>query len=161
MRWEELGEQNCSIARALSVFGDRWTLMIIRDCFLGIKRFDEFLEGLQLSRTILTDRLNRLVEHTVLEKIPYQTKPTRYDYKLTPKGLALHPLILIMAEWGDTYYAEADGVPIIRTHKTCGEDFTSKIVCSECGELVTPGAVSAYNNPECKREPAFKLPIAR
>ncbi|MEH6401944.1 MAG: helix-turn-helix domain-containing protein [Sneathiella sp.] len=158
MRWEELRNENCSIARSLSVLGDRWTLMVLRDCFVGIKRFDEFLAGLQLSRTVLTDRLNKLVEHNVLEKVPYQTRPTRYNYKLTSKGLALQPLILTMAEWGDTYYSENGEPPVIRTHHTCEKNFKSIMACSECGEPVTARNVSAYINPNCEREPGIRLP---
>ncbi|MEP3245373.1 MAG: helix-turn-helix domain-containing protein [Sneathiella sp.] len=151
MRWEELGEQNCSIARSLAVFGDRWTLMILRNCFLGVKRFDDFLQDLSVSRTILTDRLNKLVEHGVLEKVPYQTKPTRYDYKLSHKGRDLHPIILAIAEWGDAYYAIDGEPPILRHHKSCGHDFNSKAVCSECGEVIKPHDVSARRNPKARK----------
>ena len=147
MRWEELGEQNCSIARSLAVFGDRWTLLILRDSFIGIKRFDDFMDDLNLSRTILTDRLNKLVEQGVLKKIPYQTRPTRYDYKLTEKGLALHPIIMAIVEWGDQYYAEPGKAPILRNHKKCGKDFKSVSTCSECGEEVAPRDVTLRRNP--------------
>ncbi|MBL4908338.1 MAG: helix-turn-helix transcriptional regulator [Sneathiella sp.] len=153
MRWEQLGEQNCSVARSLSVFGDRWTLLILRDSFLGIKRFDDFMDDLKLSRTILTDRLNKLVEHDVLIKVPYQTKPTRYDYKLTEKGRALHPVILAIVQWGDTFYAEDGEPPVLRTHKKCGHDFQAIVVCSECSEPIKPQDVTVRVN---RNSPAYK-----
>lgn len=161
MRWEELSDQNCSVARSLSVFGDRWTLMVLRDCFVGVKRFDNFLESLQVSRTILTDRLNKLVEHEVLEKVPYQTRPTRYNYKLTPKGLALQPLFIAMAEWGDTFYSIDGEQPIVRSHNTCGHNFKSVLTCSECGDPVNVRNVTAHINPNCKQAPGVKLKNVR
>lgn len=157
MRWEELGEEDCSVARSLSVFGDRWTLLILRDCFMGIKRFDDFMRDLELSRTILTDRLNKLVEHDVLKKEPYQIKPTRYDYKLTEKGLALHPVIMAIVQWGDAFYAENGEPPIIRTHKKCGHDFTAVTVCSECGEPVRAHDVKVRGNPKSVRKAKANL----
>lgn len=147
MRWEELSEQNCSVARSLAVIGDRWTLLILRDCFIGIKRFDDFMDDLELSRTILTDRLNKLVQHDVLKKVPYQTKPTRYDYKLTEKGLALHPIVLAIVQWGDDFYAEDGKEPVLRKHKKCGHDFKLVPTCSECGETIGARDVTLRRNP--------------
>jgi len=151
MRWEELGDQNCSVARSLAVFGDRWTMVIIRNCFQGVRRFDDFLEGLTLSRTILTDRLNKLVEHGVLEKVPYQERPVRYDYRLTEKGKDLHPLIMALVEWGDKYYALDGEPPIIRTHKQCGHDCHTMTVCSVCGEEVKAHDMTVRANPNAKK----------
>ncbi|WP_169545280.1 winged helix-turn-helix transcriptional regulator [Sneathiella aquimaris] len=148
MRWEELSEQNCSVARSLAVFGDRWTLLILRNCFLGVKRFDDFLEDLDLSRTILTDRLNKLVEQGVLKKVPYQEKPVRYDYKLTEKGLDLHSVIMAIVAWGDRHYAVDGEPPVIRTHTKCGKDFNTVTVCTECGEPVTAHDVKVRSNPK-------------
>ena len=91
MRWQELDQQPCSLARTLSVVGDRWTLMILRDCFLGIRRFDDFEKRLGITRHVLTDRLKKLVEQGVLSKVPYQERPRREEYRLTEKGLELHP----------------------------------------------------------------------
>src|SRR5215471_9292986 len=82
--------QNCSIARALEVVGERWTLLIVRDVFLGKRRFDELQASLGIARNVLTDRLNRLVEQGILERVPYSERPERYEYRLTPKGLELN-----------------------------------------------------------------------
>jgi DNA-binding HxlR family transcriptional regulator len=95
--------QNCSIARALEIVGERWTLLIIRDVFLGIRRFDELQESLGIARNVLTDRLNRLVDEGVLERLPYSERPTRYEYRLTAKGRDLNIALHGLRQWGDTY----------------------------------------------------------
>ena len=98
--------QNCSIARALEVIGERWTLLIIRDAFLGLGRFDEFQESLGISRNILTDRLNKLVDEGIFERVPYGTRSDRYDYQLTKKGLDLHVALVGLRQWGDRYLCD-------------------------------------------------------
>src|SRR5690554_1501081 len=85
MKWDDLDKQPCSLARALSVVGDRWTLVILRDCFLGVRRFDDLEKRLGITRHVLADRLKKLVEHGVLYKTPYQQKPVREEYRLTEK----------------------------------------------------------------------------
>jgi DNA-binding HxlR family transcriptional regulator len=98
--------QDCSIARALEVVGERWTLLIIRDAFLGLRRFDEFQESLGISRNILTDRLNKLVDEGIFERVPYGTRSDRYDYQLTKKGLDLHVALVGLRQWGDCYLCD-------------------------------------------------------
>jgi DNA-binding HxlR family transcriptional regulator len=98
--------QNCSIARALEIVGERWTLLIIRDVFLGIRRFDELQESLGVARNVLTDRLNRLVGEGVLERVPYSQRPTRYEYRLTAKGRDLNIALSGLRQWGDKYLSE-------------------------------------------------------
>ena len=99
--------QNCSIARALELVGERWTLLIIRDAFLGLRRFDEFQESLGISRNVLTDRLNRLVEEGIFEAVPYGIRQDRYDYQLTRMGLDLHVALVGLRQWGDKYLCDA------------------------------------------------------
>jgi DNA-binding HxlR family transcriptional regulator len=98
--------QNCSIAGALEVVGERWTLLIIRDAFLGLSRFDEFRESLGIARNVLTDRLNTLVEEEIFERVPYGDRPDRFDYRLTQKGLDLHVALIGLRQWGDTYLCD-------------------------------------------------------
>ena len=136
MKWNNLSNENCSLARSLAVLGDRWTLLVLRDAFLRVRRFDEFQERLGIARRVLTERLATLVEHGVLEKVAYQDRPTRYEYRLTKKGLALYPVILSMVHWGDAYYAGSEGPPVHHRHKACGHRFRSTMTCSECGEPV-------------------------
>jgi DNA-binding HxlR family transcriptional regulator len=143
MKWDDLNAQPCSIARALAVIGDRWTLMILRDCFLGVRRFEAFQARLGISRTIVTDRLRLLVEEGVLRREAYQANPVRHEYRLTDKGLELHPVILAIARFGDEHYAGEAGPPVLRRHKGCGCDFQPVQVCSECGEPVGAREVEA------------------
>src|SRR3954469_14636070 len=89
MKWDALRDEPCSVARTVAVIGDRWTLMILRDCFLGVRRFEDFQARLGISRTITTERLKTLVDEGVLRKVAYQDRPTRYEYRLTDKGLDL------------------------------------------------------------------------
>ena len=137
MRWDELDKQPCSLARAISVVGDRWTLVILRDCFLGIRRFDALEKSLGITRHVLADRLKKLVDSGVLYKTPYQQKPIREEYRLTEKGLELHPVILALVHWGDKHMVDERGVPIIHVHKKCGQVMQPVTVCSCCKEPVT------------------------
>ena len=98
--------QNCSIARALEIVGERWTLLIVRDCFLGLRRFEEFQQSLGVARNVLTDRLNRLVEEGILERVRYSERPERYEYRLTPKGRDLQVALAGLRQWGDRYVSE-------------------------------------------------------
>lgn len=137
MKWNELSSENCSLARSLAVIGDRWTLLVLRDAFLRVRRFDDFRARLGIARRVLAERLAALVKHGVMEKVAYQERPTRYEYRLTEKGLALYPAILSLVHWGDTYYAGPEGPPVRHRHKDCGHIFRSVITCSECGEALS------------------------
>ena len=136
MKWEEVGNQPCSIARALSVLGDRWTMLILRNAFMGIRRFDAFQENLGVTRHVLSERLKRLVEQEILVKVPYVDRQERFEYRLTEKGLELYPILLTMAAWADKWMDEGLGAPVVYEHKTCGHLFTPTLVCSECKEVV-------------------------
>ena len=108
--------QDCSIARALEIVGERWTLLIIRDAFLGLRRFDQFQESLGIARNVLTDRLTRLVEAGLLERSRYSERPERYEYRLTPKGRDLGIALAGLRQWGDKYLSEKP--PRIARRKT-------------------------------------------
>ncbi|MDP3853564.1 helix-turn-helix domain-containing protein, partial [Phenylobacterium sp.] len=116
MQWHELENQPCSVARTLSVIGDRWTLLVLRECFLRVRRFDDFQERLGIGRPILTDRLKKLVDAFVLTKVAYQTNPMRYEYRLTQKGLDLHPVVMAIVHWGDVHMVDKKGRPLIHRH---------------------------------------------
>ncbi len=139
MKWNELEEERCSIARTVSVIGDRWTLLVLRDCFLGVRRFDEFLGRLGISRPMLSDRLARLVEAGVLKKVSYQEAPVRHEYRLTPKGLDLHPVVMAIVHWGDVHMSGEEGRPLLHRHTVCGHTFDPLVVCSECHAPCTRG----------------------
>ena len=98
--------QNCSIARTLEIVGERWTLLIIRDVFLGLHRFDQLQESLGVARNVLTDRLNRLVEEGILERVQYRERPLRFEYRLTKKGRELNVALTALRQWGDAHLSE-------------------------------------------------------
>jgi DNA-binding HxlR family transcriptional regulator len=98
--------QNCSIARALEIVGERWTLLIVRDVFLGLRKFDEIQSELGIARNVLTDRLNRLVEEGILERVRYNERPERFEYRLTKKGRDLNIALTGLRQWGDQYLNE-------------------------------------------------------
>ena len=156
MRWANLEGEACSMARTLAVLGDRWTLMILRDCFLRVRRFEDFQARLGITRPLLARRLNKLVEAFVLAKVPYQQRPLRYEYRLTPKGLDLYPVILSMVHWGDIHYASKRGRPALHRHVSCGHDFDPVLTCSHCREALSardvrvrpgPGATNSRHLP--------------
>lgn len=147
MQWNELAEQNCSMSRTLSVVGDRWTLLILRDCFLKVRKFDDFQARLGIGRPILSDRLQKLVDSFVLTKVVYQQNPTRYEYRLTQKGLDLYPVIIAIVHWGDVHMSGKKGRPLLHRHKACGHEFTPVQVCSECGEALDPRGVEVLPGP--------------
>jgi DNA-binding HxlR family transcriptional regulator len=141
MKWNELSAANCSLARALAVIGDRWTLLILRDAFLRVRRFDDFQASLGIARRVLAERLTSLIDDGILEKVAYQERPARSEYRLTRKGLDLYPVILSLVHWGDAHFAGAEGPPVAHRHKGCGHVFHSVLTCSECGEPVDARAV--------------------
>ena len=147
MRSSELNGVACSMARAVSIFGDRWSLLILRDCFLRVRRFDDFQARLGVSRPILADRLDKLVKAFVLTKVAYQERPIRYEYRLTPKGLDLFPVIMAMVHWGDVHMAGKKGRPLLHEHLACQHVFDPVMVCSECGESLIPQAVRVLPGP--------------
>ena len=147
MQWSELEQQPCSVARTLSVIGDRWTLLILRDCFLRVRRFDDFQARLGIGRPILADRLQKLVDNFVLTKVAYQQHPTRYEYRLTPKGLDLYPIIMGIVHWGDVHMSGKKGRPLLHQHAACGHHFDPVMVCSECAEALDPRQVRVDPGP--------------
>ena len=137
MRWTEIGEQTCSVARTLAVVGDRWTLMILRDSFLGTRRFADFQRHLGAARNLVADRLAKLVENGILERRQYQDRPPRFEYLLSCKGRDLQPLMLALVAWGDRWMDDGNGPPIENVHAACGQPMHLRGVCSECGEAIT------------------------
>jgi DNA-binding HxlR family transcriptional regulator len=138
--------QNCSVARALEVIGERWTILLVRDAFLGVRRFEDFQRDLGLSRGVLTDRLNRLLEAGIFERRLYQERHERYEYRLTEKGRDLWPVTVALLRWGDRYYAE-QGPPRVVLHRDCGGEVTERLTCAKCGAELTARDVEARPGP--------------
>jgi len=97
------GQESCSVAQVLEIIGERWTWLIIRDAFLGLTKFVEFEKSLGIARNVLTDRLNRLVEEGIFERVLYQERPARHEYRLTQKGADLFTALNAIRQWGDQY----------------------------------------------------------
>jgi DNA-binding HxlR family transcriptional regulator len=152
--------QNCSIARTLEVLGDRWTILIARDAFLGVSRFDDFQRDLGLARNVLADRLGRLVEEGVLERRRYQERPDRFEYRLTAKGLDLWPVTVALMHWGDRYYPAEGGSPRVIRHRDCGGELTRHLTCGKCGAELGPRDVMAESGPGARGDRA-RTPGAR
>lgn len=135
MRHEELGDVYCSVARTWSVVGERWTMLILRECFRGERRFEHFQKKLTLGRNVLADRLQRLTDEGILERHLYQSRPDRHEYRLTSKGEDLYPVLLGLMAWGDKY--KNDTPPLRLVHKACGQDPTGELKCAHCGQAFT------------------------
>ena len=143
--------QVCSIARSLEVIGDRWTLLIVRDAFGGIRRFEDFRTRLGIAHNMLSDRLSRLTENGVLERRKYQDRPERHEYHLTDRGLALWPVIMSLLLWGDQFFAP-DGPPLMTRHRGCGGRLTPLFTCADCGANLGPFDVENTPGPGSRED---------
>jgi DNA-binding HxlR family transcriptional regulator len=139
-------DMSCSVAQCLDVVGEWWSLLIVRDAMLGVRRFGDFQARLGISRNILTQRLNHLVGKGILARVPYSDHPPRWEYRLTDRGRDLWPVITAMRQWGDTW-AAPDGPPLELRHEGCGQIVTAVPVCSHCGEPLDTSAVRAVPGP--------------
>jgi len=142
MKWDDVGQQVCSVARALSVVGERWTLLIVRDAFKGTRRFDDFQRSLGVTRHRLAERLQRLVDEGVMTRVAYSDRPVRYEYRLTRKGLSLYPVLVSLSHWGDTWLDQGAGAPLKFWHSRCGHESHPILGCSVCGDPLRPEEVS-------------------
>ncbi|HDR9767040.1 TPA: helix-turn-helix transcriptional regulator [Burkholderia cepacia ATCC 25416] len=147
MKWDDIGTLNCSVARTLAVLGDRWTMLILRNAFLGCRRFDAFQTQLGITRHVLAERLARLVDEGVLAKRAYQERPPRFEYRLTDKGLDLYPTLLALTAWGDRWKDDGQGPPVQLRHRTCGHLMHAVTVCSACGEPLDARDVQPERGP--------------
>ena len=136
--YPEFDPAACSVARTVDVLGDTWSLLVLRELFLGAHRFDQMQQHLGIARNVLAARLKRLVENGVLEKRLYQAHPPRFEYHLTGKGLDLQPVLVGLMQWGDRYLADPPGGPVVLEHRACGQPMHVVAVCEVCREPVTP-----------------------
>ncbi|MBU2031952.1 MAG: helix-turn-helix transcriptional regulator [Alphaproteobacteria bacterium] len=149
-RTADYSRQSCSIAATLEVIGDPWTLLVIRDAFNGVRRFEQWQDNLGVARNVLAARLKSLVQHGVLEPRPYSERPPRNEYVLTAKGKDLYGVLVTLHGWGAKHvYGETDcGIEMV--HSTCGHTLTPRIACGCCGEIVKPREIlltRAENRP--------------
>ena len=131
--------ENCTIGRAMEILGEKWSILVLREVFMGIRRFDDLRVRTSIPRQVLTNRLATLVEHGLLRRQPYQEPGHRRrdEYRLTRKGLDLYPVLVALLEWGDRYLGDPDGSPIVLTHRDCGEPVHVELRCAD-GHPVTP-----------------------
>ena len=147
MRKTSFAEMNCSVAQALELVGEWWTLLILRDVFLGVRRFDDFVERLGISRNVLADRLDKLVAAEVLERRPYDEGRGRYDYVLTEKGRDLWPVLTTLREWGDRWIVGEGNEPLVLEHRACGATIRLRHTCDACGEALDARSVVPRPGP--------------
>ena len=131
---------SCSIGRAMDILGERWTLLILRECFYGVRRFSVMQRNLGIARNILSARLQLLVRTGILERRRYQDEPARFEYRLTDKGLGLYPAVVAIMRWGDEHLRD-DGAPVALRH-SCGHVADPVMVCAHCREPLDPHDVT-------------------
>jgi DNA-binding HxlR family transcriptional regulator len=139
-------DQICSVANALEVVGERWSLLILREVFLGVRRFDEMQADLGIARNVLQKRLTRLIDQGVLERRLYQERPPRFEYRLTQKGLDLWPTLVALMQWGDRY-GTTTAPPVVLEHRGCGGAVDEHRICQACGARLTVTDVRALPGP--------------
>jgi DNA-binding HxlR family transcriptional regulator len=129
-----------SIAATLAFVGDRWSLLILRDAFRGVRRFGDFCTDLGIARNVLADRLDKLVDAAILERVPYQERPLRHEYRLTAKGRDLSPAHVALMRWGDRW-AHGGDAPTVLVHDACGTELEQLLRCPHCDVAVTPNHI--------------------
>ncbi|MFI5607841.1 winged helix-turn-helix transcriptional regulator [Amycolatopsis sp. NPDC051903] len=136
-----------SVARALDVLGERWTLLILRESFFGVRRYAQFARNLGIPRPTLSARLKQLVELGVLDRVVYATEPDRHEYRLTAAGKDIFPALVILMRWGDDHLATPSGPPLVLRHQPCGEPVAPQLVCGHCSEEITTANVTPEPGP--------------
>jgi DNA-binding HxlR family transcriptional regulator len=147
MPYRPFANQNCSVARALEVVGERWTLLIMREILFGHRRFAEIRRNTGIAPNILSDRLAVLVDQGILKRRLYSRHPESYEYVPTRKGLDLNRVIVALLQWGDKYAAPESGPPRVAVHTTCGHDADPELHCTHCGEAIGPAELVVRPGP--------------
>jgi DNA-binding HxlR family transcriptional regulator len=125
-----------SVGRTLALLGEKWTLLVLREAFFGVRRYGQLARNLGIPRPTLSARLRTLVDAGLLQRVRYATEPARYEYRLTPAGIDLFPAIVALMRWGDAHLAGPDGAPIVLRHNDCGEIADPYLACRGCGEEI-------------------------
>jgi DNA-binding HxlR family transcriptional regulator len=153
----EFSVENCTIGRAMAILGERWTIVVLREVFKGIFRFDDMRVRTGIPRQVLTNRLGVLVDNGILRRVPYREPGARArdEYKLTEKGFALYPMFVALREWGDRYLADPGGPPLETVHRGCGAHVHAELVCEQWHTGIPPRDVVPQAGPGAiRREPA-------
>jgi DNA-binding HxlR family transcriptional regulator len=150
--------QVCSVARALELVGERWTLLIIRDAFLGLRRFEEFQQSLGIARNVLATRLDRLVEEGIFVRVPYSERPPRFEYRLTPKGRDLNVALTALRQWGDEHLSERPPVELRR--RSDGTPVIAALVPESCPEALAAREVELVASPSAGKRPGLRARLS-
>jgi DNA-binding HxlR family transcriptional regulator len=134
MKRTPFSEWPCSVARTVDLLGDWWTPLVLREAYYGTRRFEDFQRNLAIGRNILTQRLTRLVDEGLFDRVPYHDRPLRHEYVLTTKGRDFFPVLAAMWAWGDKWLGDPDGPPVVMIHKSCGHQTHAEVVCAHCHE---------------------------
>jgi DNA-binding HxlR family transcriptional regulator len=145
---EDWTRENCAVGTTLEVIGERWTLLVLREAFLGVRRFEQLQRNTGMARNILSDRLNTLVAHGILRRELYQERPQRSEYRLTEQGLDLYPVLVAIMDWGAKHLG---GNAMTMVHKSCGATMMPHLACPECGEVVRARDVRAAPSEALRR----------
>ena len=140
---------NCTLGRAMEILGERWTVVVLREIFLGVRRFDDIRRHSGIPRQVLTNRLATLVEHDLLRKTPYRADGarTRHEYRLTEKGMELQPILLAISQWGDRHLADPDGPPTTFVHRDCEQPVHVELHCDAGHRVDNPREVATRPGP--------------
>lgn len=138
---------HCSVAQSLEQIGEWWTLLIVRDALLGVRRFEDFQSRLGIARNVLAARLDTLVHHGILERRQYQERPPRDEYVLTEKGRDLWSVMTALRQWGDRWNVAPEEHPVVLVHDGCGHECSAVPHCSECGEELTLRSIHVAPGP--------------
>ena len=160
MQRTSFDEMACSIARTVEVIGEWWTPLVLRDITIGINRFDAIQRNLGISRKVLTQRLNALLEHGVIQRAPYQESPTRFEYSLTEKGIDLAMVLLAMQAWGDRWVFGEEAAPVVVRHDACGAVTRPVAACSSCGDPILPTEITLLPGPGASAGPGTRETLA-
>lgn len=146
MKWNDLQTEACPVARGLSVIGDRWTMLVLRDCFLGVRRFEQMQERLGITRHVLADRLRKLEANGVLRRERYQERPPRHEYRLTERGKALYPVLVSVIEWANAHVPPTGAPSVTLVSRETGEPILPVLVDVNTGKEITYRTVTALGS---------------
>jgi DNA-binding HxlR family transcriptional regulator len=145
----DVSVDNCTVARTMEVLGEKWTIVVLREVFTGVRRFDQMRERTGIPRQVLANRLTMLVDAGILRRVPYQDAGARarHEYRPTEKGFDLYPVLVAVREWGDKYLADPEGPPLRTVHRECGADVHLQMRCADGHDIDTPREVVPRPGP--------------
>ncbi|WP_063128810.1 winged helix-turn-helix transcriptional regulator [Nocardia fusca] len=153
MEWLEYSTANCSVQRTLDIVGDRWTMIVLRELFNGVHRFEQMRQHSGISESVLSNRLGKLVDAGILDVVPYREagSRTRREYRLTGKGRDLYPILIALLKWGDDHRADPEGPSLTVVHRDCGAPVDVVVRCRDGHDLNGPREAETHAGPAARR----------